>query len=96
MADVASIALVQERAATDQQAVDDQLQLALSSRVVFEQAKGVLSHTVDVDMPTAFAMLRRYARDHNLRLSHLSHAVVHRATPVKAIVEHSARRAVRG
>lgn len=95
MADVASIALVQQRAATDQQAVNDQLQLALTSRVVLEQAKGVLSHTADVDMPTAFAMLRLYARDHNLRLSELAQAVVHRRTPAQDIVEHRARRADR-
>jgi GAF domain-containing protein len=95
MADVASIALVQERAAIDQQAVNEQLQLALSSRVGLEQAKGVLSHTADVDLPTAFAMLRRYARDHNLRLSDLAHAVVHRELPAQAVVEHSARRAAR-
>lgn len=95
LSDVASIALVQERAATDQQAVNDQLQLALTSRVVLEQAKGVLSQTADVDMPTAFAMLRRYARDHNLRLSHLAHAVVHRDTPAQGVVEHTARRADR-
>jgi GAF domain-containing protein len=95
MADVASIALVQERAATDRQAVNDQLQIALSSRVVLEQAKGVLSHTADVDMPTAFAMLRRYARDHNLRLSELARAVVHRETPARTVVEHSGRRASR-
>ena len=95
MADVASIALVQERAATDQQAVNEQLQLALTSRVVIEQAKGVLSHTADVDMPTAFAMLRRYARDHNLRLGDLSRAVVRRETPARVVVEHSARRADR-
>lgn len=95
MADVASIALVQERAAADQRAVNDQLQLALSSRVVLEQAKGVLSHTADVDMSTAFAMLRRYARDHDLRLSELAHTVVHRTTSVQTVVEHSARRADR-
>ena len=95
MADVASVALVQERTAADQQAVNDQLQLALTSRVVLEQAKGVLSHTADVEMPAAFAMLRRYARDHNLRLGDLAHAVVHRTIPARAVVEHSARRAGR-
>jgi GAF domain-containing protein len=95
MADVASIALVQDRAAADQRAVNEQLQLALSSRVVLEQAKGVLSHTADVDMPTAFGLLRRYARDHNLRLSALAEAVVQRTTPAQHVVEHSARRAAR-
>lgn len=95
MADVASIALVQDRTATDQQAVNEHLQVALTSRVVLEQAKGVLSHTADVDMPTAFAMLRRYARDHNLRLSQLAHGVVHRMIPAQSVLEHAERRADR-
>jgi GAF domain-containing protein len=95
MADVASIALVQERAASDTQAVNDQLQQALTSRVVLEQAKGVLSHTADVDMPAAFAMLRTYARDHNLRLGALAHDLVQRTTPAQAVVVHAARRAGR-
>ena len=60
--------------------------------MVLEQAKGVLSQTADVDMPTAFAVLRRYARDHDLRLGHLADDVVHRRTTAQTIVEHSARR----
>ena len=89
MADVASIALVQDRTTADQQAINKQLQLALTSRVVLEQAKGVLSQTAEVDMATAFAMLRKYARDHNLRLSELAHAVVHRSVPAQKVVDHS-------
>ena len=65
------------------------------AKYVEDRTKGVLSHTADVDMPTAFAMLRRYARDHNQRLSELSRAVVHRETPASAVVEHSARRSAR-
>jgi GAF domain-containing protein len=95
MADVASIALVQDRAAADQQAVNEQLQLALTSRVVLEQAKGVLAKTADLDMATAFAVLRRYARDHNLRLSELAHAVVHRRVPAEVVVDHSHDRRAR-
>lgn len=89
MADVASIALVQDRAVNDQRVVNDQLQLALTGRVVLEQAKGVLSRTAEVDMATSFAILRRYARDHNLRLSELAEAVVHRRLPAQVVVDHS-------
>ncbi len=92
LADVASIALVQDRAAADQQVVNEQLQLALTSRVVLEQAKGVLSHTAEVDMATSFRMLRQYARDHNLRLSDLAQAVVHRKLPAQVVAVHSAAR----
>lgn len=89
LADVASIALVQDRAVADQHEIDEQLQLALTSRVVLEQAKGVLSQTAGLDMPAASAVLRQYARDHHLRLSELAHAVVHRSVPAQAVVEHA-------
>ena len=92
MADVASIALIQDRAAADQQAINEQLQLALTSRVVLEQAKGVLSQTAGLDMATAFAVLRRYARDHNLRLGELAHAVVQRSLPAQVVVDHNRNR----
>jgi hypothetical protein len=88
MADVACIALVQDRAAADQRALNEQLQTALTSRVVLEQAKGVVAFTADVDMATAFAMLRRYARDHNLRLTDLAQGVVQRAVSADAVQEH--------
>lgn len=96
LADVASIALVQDRAGADQRFLNEQLQTALTSRVVLEQAKGVLSHTADVDMEDAFGMLRRFSRDHNLRLGDLAQAIVHRRLPAQAVVDHSARRAERG
>jgi hypothetical protein len=89
MADVASVALVQDRATADQHAIDEQLRRALTSRAVIEQAKGMLSQTAQLDMATAFAMLRRYARDHNLRLSELAQSVVHRRLAAQEVVDHS-------
>lgn len=72
LADVATIALVQDRAATDKNLVNEQLQNALDSRVVLEQAKGVLSYNGDLDMVDAYAALRKYARNHNLKLTDLA------------------------
>ena len=89
LADVASVALVQDRTAHDRAAINQQLQDALTSRVVLEQAKGVLAQLGDLQMQDAFAVLRRYARDHNLRLSDLAGAVVARQLPGQLLLDHS-------
>ena len=68
MADIAAIALVQERAVREKHIVVEQLQLALRSRVVIEQAKGVLAERLQVGVEDAFARMRSYARAHNQRL----------------------------
>lgn len=88
LADIASIALVQNSRSMDQGTVIDQLQAALSSRVLIEQAKGVLAHRGNVEMEQAFAVLRRYARDHNLRLSELAGAVVDRTLAPQQLLDH--------
>jgi GAF domain-containing protein len=64
-ADVATITLLQERAARENALINDQLRRALNSRILIEQAKGVIAHTSHVDMNTAFGRLRDYARSHN-------------------------------
>ena len=92
LADVASVALVQDRTVTDRAAVNQQLQIALTSRVVLEQAKGLLAQQGDLDMAGAFQVLRRYARDHNLRLTDLARAVATRELPGRQILEHVAAR----
>ena len=66
-----------------------QLQNALDSRVVLEQAKGVLAHSGDLDMSAAYAALRQYARDHNIKLAQLAVAVVSRALPAGIVLEHA-------
>ncbi len=88
LADVATIALIQDRAASDRDAVNEQLQHALDSRVVLEQAKGVLAQTGDLDMSAAHRVLRQYARDHNLTLADLARALVARVLPASVVLEH--------
>ncbi|WP_209306343.1 GAF and ANTAR domain-containing protein [Blastococcus sp. CT_GayMR19] len=89
LADVASVALVQDKATTDQRSVNEQLQTALTSRIVLEQAKGVLAQQGLLPMEDAFAALRRYARDHNLRLTAVAEAVVARRLSAGLVLERS-------
>lgn len=79
MADVASIAIVQENAAADRDTVNEQLQRALRSRVSIEQAKGVLAQLGQIDMADAFDRLRSYARRHNLKLTDVAEGVIDRS-----------------
>jgi hypothetical protein len=76
MADIAAIALVQERAIRDAQSVVGQLQSALSSRVIIEQAKGVLAARAGIGVDEAFARLRSHAREQNLRLRDVARDVI--------------------
>ena len=75
-ADIATIAILQEWQLREQVRVAGQLQAALDSRVIIEQAKGVIAERHDVDMESAFAMLRTSARNTNRRLSDLARDVV--------------------
>lgn len=89
LADVAGVALVQDRALNDREAINEQLQTALTSRVMLEQAKGILAQQGDLDMVGAFQVLRRYARDHNLRLTDVARAVISRQLPSQQLLEHA-------
>jgi GAF domain-containing protein len=76
LADVATIALLQHRAAREAQVLNDQLNQALNTRVVIEQAKGVVAERNGVDMEQAFRTLRSHARNHNARLADIAAAVI--------------------
>jgi GAF domain-containing protein len=75
-ADIATIAILQEWQFREQVRVAEQLQAALESRVIIEQAKGVIAERLGVDVEVAFGRLRKAARDHNRRLSELAREVV--------------------
>lgn len=76
LADVASIAIVQDQATRQAAVREGQLQHALSSRIAIEQAKGMLAENGGVDMDQAFARLRGFARNHNRRLTETAEALV--------------------
>jgi len=80
LADVATIGLLQERNVRRSETLAEQLQAALNSRVIIEQAKGKLAERLTVDMDQAFAMLRAYARNSNQRLTDVARHFVEGAT----------------
>jgi GAF domain-containing protein len=76
LADVATIAILQQRSMHETRVVNEQLNQALNSRVVIEQAKGIVAERAAVDMEQAFQRLRNHARNHNLRLSDVARSVI--------------------
>jgi GAF domain-containing protein len=68
LADIATIAILQERAIARAEAVTEQLQSALNSRVVIEQAKGALARIEGVTVDEAFEIMRSRSRSHRRRL----------------------------
>ena len=85
LADVATIAILQHRAAMHAQLVNEQLSSALNSRVVIEQAKGMLAERAGLDMEGAFTALRTHARSHNLKLAQVAQAVIDGSLPTSAL-----------
>ena len=77
LADIATITILQHHASLEAQVLNDQLTQALQSRIVIEQAKGVLAEAAHLGMGDAFERLRT-ARSHNLRLTEVAQAVVDR------------------
>ena len=82
LADVATIAILQERALKEHSIAREQLQGALDSRVIIEQAKGVISQLRDVDMDEAFTLLRQHARSNHLQIREVSEQVVSRTLTI--------------
>src|ERR1700724_1565054 len=76
LADVATIGLLHERTMRRSDTLNEQLQAALNSRVIIEQAKGKLAERLGIDVNEAFSLLRDQARNRNERLSDLARAFV--------------------
>jgi GAF domain-containing protein len=75
-ADIATIALLQNRAIHESQLVADQLEEALNSRILIEQTKGILAQSAGIGMDEAFTRLRRFARSGQRHLTDVAQEIV--------------------
>ena len=85
LADVATIAVLQHNAVLEAQVLNNQLNTALNSRILIEQAKGVLAERASLNMEQSFALLRNHARNHNLRLADVAEDVINNKLPTSAL-----------
>jgi len=95
LADVATIGILQHRAVQEVNIVNDQLTYALNSRIVIEQAKGILAERSQIHMEEAFLRLRKYARDHNVQLAQVARNVIDGALLAETLEVSRHRGAVR-
>jgi AmiR/NasT family two-component response regulator len=84
MAEMAAIGLIQERVLRERNLLTGQ-QAALNSRVIIEQAKGMLAEYLTTTVDDAFKLPRSYARDFNRKLSEVAMDVVDRKIPGTAL-----------
>ena len=84
-ADIATIAILQHRASSEAQMVNEQLEHALNSRIVIEQAKGMIAERKGIGMEAAFASLRHHARSQNLRLADVAGDIISGTLAVSAL-----------
>ena len=75
-ANIATGYLMHASAARQHQRTAEQLQQALNTRLIIEQAKGVLAAQLEIDVDEAFLLLRRNARDHGTRIHEVARAVI--------------------
>ena len=96
MADVATIGLLHERFLREQTTVAVQLQTALDSRVVLEQAKGMVAQQAGVDVDQAFQLIRGYARRRSERLTDVARSITTRELTSSALAPARTPRPSRG
>ena len=75
-ADLATLSIIQHQASTEAHRLNEQLANALTSRIVIEQAKGVIAERAGTGLAAAFTRLRAYARNHNRRLTDVAQAAI--------------------
>ena len=76
LVDIATVGILQERATREQEIMAGQLQVVMNSRVIIEQAKGILAEPMRVTPDQAFIVLRAYSRNHNYPLTQLAADVI--------------------
>jgi GAF domain-containing protein len=87
LADVASIAIVQDQATREAAIREGHLQNALTSRILIEQAKGMIAERDSVDMDDAFNRLRSYARSNNRLLTEVAESVIAGTTSIGSLYD---------
>ena len=87
LADIATIGILQERTLHDGRIVTSQLQAALDSRIVIEQAKGIVAERTHVSIDAAFTLLRGYTRKHSRLLSQTAHEIIDGTLTTDALTE---------
>jgi hypothetical protein len=85
LADVATIGILHERALRRQEDVVAQLQGALNSRVMIEQAKGVLAERLGISVDEAFGLIRAHSRERNQKLRDVAADVVNGTLAIAAL-----------
>ena len=90
LADIATIGILHERAVRQREAVTEQLKHALASRVVIEQAKGMLSLAGAIPMDEAFTRMRSFSRTHRQRLSTTAEDIVNGTLDLRLVLNHRA------
>ncbi|CAN5139321.1 GAF and ANTAR domain-containing protein [soil metagenome] len=91
LADVATIGILQERVIREGHLMEEQLHRALDSRILIEQAKGVIANELSISMNDAFALLRTHAREHDLPIRLVAARVSNRELTVQELA-HAAQR----
>jgi len=86
LADVATIGIISQRSMHRTSALAEQLQAALNTRIIIEQAKGVLAEHGQLDMEDAFIALRTFSRNTNQKLSGVADGVVRRLIAPEEVV----------
>lgn len=84
-ADVATVSILQVRALQHREHLVEQLQTALNSRIVIEQAKGILSARRQTGIAEAFTLMRAYARNHNQLLADVALAIINQSPEIAAL-----------
>jgi GAF domain-containing protein len=85
LADVATIAILQHQSALSARLLNNQLSFALNSRIIIEQAKGMIAQFIGSDMEDSFARLRNHSRNHNLKLTDVATCIVEGTLPLEAL-----------
>lgn|SRR5690625_1922990 len=88
LADIATIGIIQERSIRRAEIVSEQLQGALTTRIVIEQAKGALAQHCRIDVNEAFQLLRSYARENRFRLTDVCERAINEPEVLAALSKH--------